>query len=294
MTRSLRARDACARRAGSCKVAGAAGRRAAGARCSRPGPREPAVVTRAGAPQRPLGLRAFDWVGRALRAVGLPLVRLEEEALLARASAAHGPGRLRRRPLPRAAAPPARLARVRGGAHALRPPGRAARSRAPARESPAHARHVQASSRDRRAPGSSAPLFVVGLPRTGTSILHELLAQDPGEPRADDLGGDGSLASARARQLRERPADRAGRAALPRHRPRAARLPGHAPDGRAPAPGVRRDHGARIRQPDLPHQLPGSELPALARQRRTCAPSTPRTAAGSSTCSGAVRPSAGC
>ena len=44
------------------------------------------MVTRAGAPQRPLGLRAFDWIGRALRAAGLPLVRLDPETLLARAA----------------------------------------------------------------------------------------------------------------------------------------------------------------------------------------------------------------
>ena len=33
------------------------------------------------------------------------------------------------------------------------------------------------------------PIFIVGTARSGTSILHEVLAQDPLTPRPSDLGG---------------------------------------------------------------------------------------------------------
>jgi hypothetical protein len=138
----------------------------------------PAVVTRAGAPQRPLGLRAFDWAGRALRAAGLPLLRLEEAALLARAAQ-----RTRlddfgdegfREPLRHL------LASLESDA-ALTPFGRVVARRDLSRllenrlrVCDTFKRHPEIGDREIR-----RPLFVIGLPRTGTSILHELLAQDP-------------------------------------------------------------------------------------------------------------------
>jgi len=45
----------------------------------------PAVAASGGARRRPLALRAFDVVGRALRGAGLPFASLDEERLLARA-----------------------------------------------------------------------------------------------------------------------------------------------------------------------------------------------------------------
>ena len=149
-------------------------------------------------PPKPLGVRALNAAGGALRALGLPLVRLDEASLLAeasrdaRASTTSATTRFRE-PL----APAARLVRARGARS--RSLGRViARTRpgAAAREPPPHGRCTRAPPRDRRG-ADPAPLFIVGLPRTGTTILHELLAQDPREPRADDVGGEASVAAAR-------------------------------------------------------------------------------------------------
>jgi hypothetical protein len=140
--------------------------------------RKPAVVSRAGAPQRPLGLRAFDWVGRALRAAGLPFARLEESALLARAAR-----RTRlddfgedgfREPLRRLLASLDSEAALTpfGRVIARRDLGRLLENRL--RMHDTFKRHPEMGEAEIR-----RPLFVVGLPRTGTSILHELLAQDP-------------------------------------------------------------------------------------------------------------------
>jgi len=141
--------------------------------------RQPAVVTRAGAPQRPLGLRAFDWLGRALRAVGLPLVRLEPEVLLARAAQRtglddFGDDRFRE--------PFRRLLASLESEAALTPFGRLVARRDLCRLLENRLRMHDTFKRHPEMGEAETlrPLFVIGLPRTGTSILHELLAQDPG------------------------------------------------------------------------------------------------------------------
>jgi hypothetical protein len=139
--------------------------------------RAEAVVASRGAPQRPLALRAFDWLGRALPRVG-PFAPLSEAALLAAATRKTG---LRdfgdesfREPFQRL------LASLEADA-ALTPFGRLLARRDLAR---LLENRLRVTDTWRRHPeiGAAriqAPIFVVGLPRTGTSILHELLAQDP-------------------------------------------------------------------------------------------------------------------
>ena len=63
--------------------------------------------------------------------------------------------------------------------HALGRADRAQRRAELAREPPAARRLAQAPARDRAPSAVREPIFITGLPRTGTSILHELLAQDP-------------------------------------------------------------------------------------------------------------------
>jgi len=139
---------------------------------------KPAVVARAGVPERPLGLRAFDWFGRALRAAGLPFARLDEHGLLARAARRTGLddfGDARfHEPLRRLLASLESEAALTpfGCIVARRDLGRLLENRL--RMHDTFKRHPEMGD----AP-IQRPLFVIGLPRTGTSILHELLAQDP-------------------------------------------------------------------------------------------------------------------
>ncbi|MGH8986953.1 MAG: sulfotransferase [Acidimicrobiia bacterium] len=78
-----------------------------------------------------------------------------------------------------------------------------------------------------------APVLVTGTGRSGTSILHELLAQDPAPPRPPHVGGTPSVPATRAGDLRVRPSNRGRR---PRVRdvlePRDARVPDHAREWR--------------------------------------------------------------
>ena len=127
---------------------------------------------------QPLGVRALNSAGAALRGLGLPLVRLDAETLLARARRRarlddfgderfHHP--LRR--LVRALEEEAHLTLI---------------GRLVAREEIVRllANRLQVTDVLARNPEIArgrveAPLFILGLPRTGTSILHELLTQDP-------------------------------------------------------------------------------------------------------------------
>jgi hypothetical protein len=137
-----------------------------------------AVVVRAGAPPRPLGLRALDWVGRALRAVGVPFARLDAPGLLARAArrtglADFGDGGF--------AEPLRRLLASLESEAALTPFGRIVVRRELGRllENRLRMHDTMKHHPEIGDAGVERPLFVIGLPRTGTSILHELLAQDP-------------------------------------------------------------------------------------------------------------------
>jgi hypothetical protein len=129
-------------------------------------------------PARPLGLRLLNGVGRGLRAAGLPLVRLDEAALRARATRDTGLedfGDERfREPLGRLLESFEReaaltlLGRLIARSDVVRLLGNRLRM------VDAWARHPEIEAAPIR-----RPLFIVGLPRTGTSILHELMAQDP-------------------------------------------------------------------------------------------------------------------
>jgi Sulfotransferase family len=132
----------------------------------------------AAALRRPLALRVLNGVGGALRAAGVPLVPLDEATLCARATRAtgladFGDGRFRE-PLRRLLDGFEREAglSVLGRLIARADVVRLLANRL--RMMDAHTRHPEIAAGEIR-----RPIFVVGLPRTGTSILHELLAQDP-------------------------------------------------------------------------------------------------------------------
>jgi len=131
-----------------------------------------------GTSSRPLGLRLLNGVGGALRAAGLPLVRLDEASLLAEASRR---ARLDdfgddgfRDPLRRLLASYESEARLTllGRLIARRDAVRLLENRLHLVDT--CRRHPEIAAEPVR-----APIVVVGLPRTGTTVLHALLAQDP-------------------------------------------------------------------------------------------------------------------
>jgi sulfotransferase family protein len=129
-------------------------------------------------PQKPLGLRVFNGVGGALRAAGLPLIRLDADTLLAQAAKRTGLSDFGddafREPLRRLLdcfereAALTLLGRVIARTDILRLLDNRLRM------VDARTRHPEIAAGEVR-----RPLFIIGLPRTGTTILHELLAQDP-------------------------------------------------------------------------------------------------------------------
>lgn len=126
----------------------------------------------------PLPVRAFNAAGGALRAAGVPLVRLEAESLCARARRATG---LDDFGDPWFRAPLAVLLDALEREAALHLLGRVIARGDLTRllENRLRMTDVIARHPEITAAPIARPLFVVGLPRTGTSILHELLAQDP-------------------------------------------------------------------------------------------------------------------
>lgn len=129
---------------------------------------------------RPFPIRVLNGVGGALRAVGLPIVSLDESALCARASQAAGGlndfgDSSFRAPLRRL------LASLESDAQ-LTVLGRIIARTDLLRLLEQRLRWVDTLRRHPEivAGRIERPLFILGLPRTGTSILHELLAQDEG------------------------------------------------------------------------------------------------------------------
>jgi hypothetical protein len=128
--------------------------------------------------RRPLGLRLLNGAGRAARATGFPVLRLDAEALMARAERRTGlhdfGADTFREPLRRLVhsleheAELTLLGRLIARTDLVRFLENRLRMTAE------HRRHPEIAA----AP-IERPLFILGLPRTGTSILHELLAQDP-------------------------------------------------------------------------------------------------------------------
>jgi len=128
--------------------------------------------------QLPFGIRLANRAIGAWRAAGLPFVSLEPEALLERARRSTG---LTDFGDPRFREPLTLLLRSFDEEAALTAIGRvAARSdivrllENRLRMENERRLHPEIDRGEIR-----APLFIVGLPRTGTSILHELMAQDP-------------------------------------------------------------------------------------------------------------------
>lgn len=126
----------------------------------------------------PLPVRVFNAAGAAARAVGVPLLSLEPEALLRRAQRNtglddFGDGRFRE--------PLAVLLRAFEDEAALTMLGRITARSDIVRllENRLHMEDERKRHPEIGAGEIRAPLFIIGLPRTGTSILHELMALDP-------------------------------------------------------------------------------------------------------------------
>jgi hypothetical protein len=127
---------------------------------------------------RPFAIRALNGAGRLLRAAGLPVIRLEDRSLLERAAQAtslsdfgdpsfRAPLRLYLEALENEA----RLT-VLGRVIARTDILRLLENRLHLID--AYQRYPEIGAGEIR-----RPIFILGLPRTGTSILHELMAQDP-------------------------------------------------------------------------------------------------------------------
>jgi hypothetical protein len=128
--------------------------------------------------RRPLGLRLLNGAGRAARAAGLRVPRLDPAALCQRAARTTGLRDFGDDAFREALG---RLVDALEGEADLTLLGRLIARTDLARSLENRLRMVDTI---RRHPEITAapierPLFIVGLPRTGTSILHELLAQDP-------------------------------------------------------------------------------------------------------------------
>jgi hypothetical protein len=129
-------------------------------------------------PRLPAPVRAFNWGGRRLRRIGVPLVRLDETSLLKAARKKTGLDdfgsdyfRTGLRRLLKSLEEEAELSML---------------GRIIARTSIADflVNRLEMTEAHRQHPDIAQgkierPIFVIGMPRTGTSILHELLAQDP-------------------------------------------------------------------------------------------------------------------
>jgi len=127
---------------------------------------------------RPLGLRLMNRAGAALRRIGVPLASLDADALLQAARRNTGLSDFGhdafRAPLARLLASLERDAQ-------LTLLGRVIARRDLVRLLENRLRQVELRKQHREIDGEriERPLFIVGLPRSGTSILHELMAQDP-------------------------------------------------------------------------------------------------------------------
>lgn len=127
---------------------------------------------------RPLWLRLLNGTGDAVRGLGLPLLRLDVDALLAKARGQTGLDDFGddafREPLRRllssfeTEARLTLLGRVIAREELLRLLANRLHMTEVCRRHP----EIETGRIER-------PIFIVGLPRTGTTILHELLAQDP-------------------------------------------------------------------------------------------------------------------
>jgi hypothetical protein len=127
---------------------------------------------------KPLALRLMNRAGAAIRAAGVPLFRLDADSLLAKATKQTGLSDFGddyfREPLR------VLLAAFEHEAH-LTPLGRMIAQRDVVRLLTNRLHIVDAHEHNPEIGRGEIPkpLFIIGLPRTGTTILHELMAQDP-------------------------------------------------------------------------------------------------------------------
>ena len=118
-------------------------------------------------------------LGRGLGDDGRSLVSLEPATSAQAADDHHRARRLRRHLVGGALRAPLRVARHRGPAPPARPHPHPRRAPADPAEPAAHGRPVEEGARRRCASRCGAPIVVTGLGRSGTTLLHELLACDP-------------------------------------------------------------------------------------------------------------------
>jgi len=129
-------------------------------------------------PKRPLGLRILNGVGWVLRSARVPAVDLRRETLLARASRATGLDDFGDEAF---LDPLARLIDSLEGEARLNLLGRIIARNDLQRLLENRLRMTSVRKRNLAIADIAIerPLFVLGLPRTGTTILHQLLAEDP-------------------------------------------------------------------------------------------------------------------
>ncbi len=127
---------------------------------------------------RPFGLRIFNRSGAALRKLGIPLVRLDADSLLQAARKSTGLTDFGHDTF---RAPLDRLVASLESEAQLTMLGRVIARRDLVRLLEGRLRHTDLRKQHREIEWEriERPLFILGMPRTGTSILHELLAQDP-------------------------------------------------------------------------------------------------------------------
>ena len=134
------------------------------------------------------------------------------------------------------------------------------------------------------------PIVILGQPRTGTTILYDLLTQDPDLRAPLTWEVDQPVPGPPARDLRDRPAHRRNPSAAGDDRAADARLHEVPSDERARRPGMRADDRRHVLQHDLQHAVPAAQLRPLADATRpTTPPPTAITASICSTCSPVCR-----
>jgi hypothetical protein len=127
---------------------------------------------------RPFGLRVLNKTGAALRKLGVPIVRLDPDSLLQTARKSTG---LTDFGHDRFRDPLARLVESLETEAQLTILGRMIARRDLLRLLEFRLRHAELRKQHPEIEYERVekPLFILGMPRTGTSILHELMAQDP-------------------------------------------------------------------------------------------------------------------
>ena len=128
----------------------------------------------------------------------------------------------------------------------------------------------------------TAPVFIIGLPRTGTTHLHGLISEDPAQSHAADVGSHVSRGGA-LRCGRRASARADGRAARLGRSP-GARVHAHPSDRGRPAAGVHRDHGAGVHEHPVPHDARRRVVSGLVRRARRRSSASTFTIASCSTC----------